>query len=277
MIVNRNLLSGSNLFSISVPNSGTPLGDTYARFRLSSTGNLGPTGPAIDGEVEDYRIRIVDTVVGTSPFQNAQNPADVNDNGAVSIADILLVINNIRNFGVRDLTITDPGVTPGVAPFVDVTGDTRLDISDILAVVSALRNQSASPEGESAVTVVSTLDPLGVAALNTPLSDATSLNTATLAPAGSTGVDQNGSGGADTLPAAPSHSDSAVALKPVRQELMLSAASFKTYEFESALDDIVDDVAGNWGDDAQATFNDAELLLEDAEIAVIRRAARRGA
>ena len=32
------------------------VGDTYARFRLSSQGNLGPTGLAADGEVEDYMV-----------------------------------------------------------------------------------------------------------------------------------------------------------------------------------------------------------------------------
>ncbi|KAA1259861.1 hypothetical protein LF1_23980 [Rubripirellula obstinata] len=35
-------------------------GDTYARVRLSSAGGLGPTGLAADGEVEDYRVSIVD-------------------------------------------------------------------------------------------------------------------------------------------------------------------------------------------------------------------------
>ena len=33
-------------------------GMTYARFRLSSAGNLGPTGPAADGEVEDYYVEV---------------------------------------------------------------------------------------------------------------------------------------------------------------------------------------------------------------------------
>ncbi len=35
---------------------GAIVGDTYARFRLSSQGNLGPTGFAADGEVEDYMV-----------------------------------------------------------------------------------------------------------------------------------------------------------------------------------------------------------------------------
>jgi CSLREA domain-containing protein len=38
--------------------SGLIRGDTYARVRISLGGGLGPTGPAADGEVEDYRVTI---------------------------------------------------------------------------------------------------------------------------------------------------------------------------------------------------------------------------
>ena len=38
--------------------AGAAAGDTYARFRLSSTGALTPTGPANDGEVEDYKVLV---------------------------------------------------------------------------------------------------------------------------------------------------------------------------------------------------------------------------
>ena len=41
--------------SIQVPDYAVP-GPTYARFRISSAGELGPAGPADDGEVEDYRV-----------------------------------------------------------------------------------------------------------------------------------------------------------------------------------------------------------------------------
>ncbi len=47
---------------------GASLGDTFARFRISTSGGLGPTGPANDGEVEDYKVSIVNeaTLQGTS-------------------------------------------------------------------------------------------------------------------------------------------------------------------------------------------------------------------
>ncbi len=43
--------------SFTVP-AGASLGLTGARFRLSSGGGLGPTGPAYDGEVEDYMVTL---------------------------------------------------------------------------------------------------------------------------------------------------------------------------------------------------------------------------
>jgi len=55
--------AGENSLSVAVPQvlpSNSPLGETYARFRISSAGSLLPTGLAVDGEVEDYKVRILD-------------------------------------------------------------------------------------------------------------------------------------------------------------------------------------------------------------------------
>lgn len=51
------LINGPYTLSISVPHDALP-GYTYARFRLSSSGNLEPTGEAQNGEVEDYMVEI---------------------------------------------------------------------------------------------------------------------------------------------------------------------------------------------------------------------------
>ena len=50
---------GDQLLGFTVP-AGSSTGSTAARFRLSSSGGLAPTGPAVDGEVEDYLITIID-------------------------------------------------------------------------------------------------------------------------------------------------------------------------------------------------------------------------
>lgn len=55
------------------------VGDTFARFRLSSAGGLAPAGRADDGEVEDYAVTIVDrpvlTISDASVLEG--NPGDV--------------------------------------------------------------------------------------------------------------------------------------------------------------------------------------------------------
>jgi hypothetical protein len=66
--------------AIPTPASAVP-GPTYARFRFSRQAGLGPTGPAINGEVEDYAVRIY-TPTGNEPAtpkrvqlnQNVPNP-----------------------------------------------------------------------------------------------------------------------------------------------------------------------------------------------------------
>ena len=61
---------GENTLSFSVP-ADAVLGDTYARFRYSSAGGLSPTGPAPDGEVEDYAVTLLDASQVTYDFGDA--------------------------------------------------------------------------------------------------------------------------------------------------------------------------------------------------------------
>lgn len=48
---------GENHLTVQTP-AFARIGETFARFRVSTLGNLGPNGLALDGEVEDYLIRI---------------------------------------------------------------------------------------------------------------------------------------------------------------------------------------------------------------------------
>ena len=54
-IFNAFLPNGAHTISFSVPTSAMP-GQTFARFRISKQGGLGPEGPALDGEVEDHEV-----------------------------------------------------------------------------------------------------------------------------------------------------------------------------------------------------------------------------
>jgi len=56
--VDVKLVAGSNEVAIAIPADAT-IGDTFARFRISSEGGLAYYGFAVDGEVEDYAATIV--------------------------------------------------------------------------------------------------------------------------------------------------------------------------------------------------------------------------
>ena len=61
------LTGPSTNLSYSVPCDAVPQLVSYARFRLSSTGGLMPTGPAFDGEVEDYAFQVKGVDFGDAP------------------------------------------------------------------------------------------------------------------------------------------------------------------------------------------------------------------
>lgn len=59
VFLSQPVVAGVNSLVFAVPQSAVANGTIFARFRLSSTGKLLPTGSAVDGEVEDYAIATV--------------------------------------------------------------------------------------------------------------------------------------------------------------------------------------------------------------------------
>ncbi len=59
-------LGPATVLSPAVPAGAVP-GVTYARFRCSTAAGLAPTGPAADGEVEDYLAGVVGRALGDDP------------------------------------------------------------------------------------------------------------------------------------------------------------------------------------------------------------------
>lgn len=78
-----NLVAGVNVLEVDVPASVRP-GTTFARFRFSSAGGLGPTGLARDGEVEDYKVQIVGLDYGDAPASYSTLLADNGPRHAIS-------------------------------------------------------------------------------------------------------------------------------------------------------------------------------------------------
>ena len=130
-------MRGTNELSFEVP-STSALGATYARFRLSSSGGLAPTGLAPDGEVEDYLVGIF-----ANPYQNPdpRRRHDVNDNGLVTPLDAMLVLRELDEPTIRDVDGRLP-IPPGPGqeppPFVDVNGDGFVSPLDAMLVINEL-------------------------------------------------------------------------------------------------------------------------------------------
>jgi hypothetical protein len=64
--------NGGNPLTFDIPATAIA-GQTYARFRLSTAGNLGPKGAALDGEVEDYAVNVAAPTTGSGVFGLEQN------------------------------------------------------------------------------------------------------------------------------------------------------------------------------------------------------------
>ena len=149
-----NLVVGPNVINFTMP-AGL-IGNSYARFRMSTAGINSPVGLAADGEVEDYQV----TLVGPE-FQNPILNVDVDNDGFVSPIDALLVITYLFQWDplvngnipvpprtpeftapVPVLDATGGGVA-GDGRYIDVNGDGFLSPADALEVINYLNNPPA--------------------------------------------------------------------------------------------------------------------------------------
>jgi len=64
VLKNAPVVDGVNTLRVLSPSNATD-GPTWARFRLSASGNLNPTGVAVGGEVEDYQVQIINIPLPT--------------------------------------------------------------------------------------------------------------------------------------------------------------------------------------------------------------------
>jgi hypothetical protein len=142
---NRAVVADDNAVTFDVPGSALP-GNVFARFRLSTAGNLSPSGAAADGEVEDYRIIIAppgaasgnfstEKVVTTLPDQAyATDAVDVDGDGDMDILSAGLGTATIRwheNNGSEVFTARDVGTGDANTRQIlgaDVDGDGDMDV-----------------------------------------------------------------------------------------------------------------------------------------------------
>ncbi|MBK7428217.1 MAG: HYR domain-containing protein [Saprospiraceae bacterium] len=94
IFTNQAVVAGNNALSFPVP-GGATLGNSFARFRLSTASGLSFTGYTPNGEVEDYAIEIVNTQFSISdPMVTEGNAGTVN-----------LVYEVSRNVNVNDCSV----------------------------------------------------------------------------------------------------------------------------------------------------------------------------
>ena len=161
------LIAGTNNLTINVP-FGASSGQTYARFRFSSTSGLSYTGLADDGEVEDYRI----TVTAANPSIDIEKSTNGEDADTPTGPQIPVdstvtweyIIRNTGNVPLSNIKVTDnhSGVVPSYISGDD--GDNILELNetwiyrdDSTAIEGQYANQGRV-QGEYYTTVVADSD-----------------------------------------------------------------------------------------------------------------------
>ncbi|MCA9173617.1 MAG: pre-peptidase C-terminal domain-containing protein [Planctomycetales bacterium] len=140
------LVNGANQITMPIPATVT-LGDSLARFRLSSTGGLGVSGPASDGEVEDYRFQVT-----ASGWTNPANQFDVVPDSVITPFDLLKVLVFLQTQGPQMAPKNAPIVVgstvfdlPPASSYYDVTRDGQITINDLRVLFNFM---AADGEGE---------------------------------------------------------------------------------------------------------------------------------
>ncbi|EAQ77368.1 GEVED domain-containing protein [Blastopirellula marina] len=164
-------------------------GQTYMRFRYSSTGGLAATGFAEDGEVQDYEVTI--EAAPFNPWHNSALPeaVTIGDN-VVSSHDLAAILREIQERNYTDSATgkfkpeydpfdpTTPfvgrnGVVGDVPNRLDVNNDGFVTASDYLAVQEYfVDNQiQLNPESVNDALLSSSSETINPAVENTPLID----------------------------------------------------------------------------------------------------------
>ena len=145
ILVSGRIGNGDNTIPISktvIPSTSKTNGPVVLRVRMSSQEILGPTGPAPDGEVEDYYLTI-----NRNPYTNSSNKLDVNGDGGVSPLDVLQLINYLNPPGPGSGPLPfPPQFTP--PPYYDVDGDGFVSPLDVLTVINFINTQTTGGGGE---------------------------------------------------------------------------------------------------------------------------------
>lgn len=116
VIANRRLGTGVHTIDLPVP-TNVSFGRTFARFRYGFENDLGPTGPSVAGEVEDYTIDVLSNVPIARPDSFPRPGEALIKQGSVD--NVLDVLANDTG-----TTFGPPTIIPGSFPASLPTGST---------------------------------------------------------------------------------------------------------------------------------------------------------
>jgi len=144
-------LSNSQPARLSVPQSVTiPAGQASATFNIDSLDDGLDTGNqtfSIGVSASGYQPGSFEVEVEPVTFhwQNPVRNTDVNNDGSVTPADVLILINDLNRNGSRRLPTTGAIAPP---PFLDVNGDGFITANDVIVTINEINGPSPSEEGE---------------------------------------------------------------------------------------------------------------------------------
>jgi len=112
--------------------------------------NLMVTATSLRSGIQASGSLRLNILTDLTPHHNDRNPYDVDNDGALTPLDPLIVINHINDNGMGP--IEEPGEGEGALPDVDVDGDGEVTPIDILILINRLNEQNddevSSPESE---------------------------------------------------------------------------------------------------------------------------------
>lgn len=146
--------SGTAEYTLDFP-AGTVTVDTYARFRVfgAVVSDPLPTGNVVGGEVEDYRVTVVDP--GLSVVKHAE-AADMNDNGITDAGDTIRYTFTVSNSGdvpVSDIEVSDPMIGDVTCPESALApGATQTCVADAVYTITAADVTAGGVENSATAT-----------------------------------------------------------------------------------------------------------------------------
>lgn len=169
-VVGGTLLSpGNNSLNITLP-ANAITGNTYARFRISTGGGVGPTGFAADGEVEDFQVviepglgSISDRVWFDHDGDGVQDAVSPSEPGLAGVGIAALWAGPNGNFGDGDdQTFNTVTGANGIYLFADVpVGNYRVTVTGATlpnGLTTPTFDRDGTPNGTTDLTLAPTQD-----------------------------------------------------------------------------------------------------------------------